>query len=87
MSMPWDRFEGPLKWLVMFVTILLVASGLCGLQLLILNDGQNGANGLASVFMITGLFELGAMAVSAVGIVVSLIAWIVRLIFPEGNST
>ncbi len=66
--------EGAPKVIVTLVAILLVASGLCGTQLVILS-AANGNQGLATIFMITGALELLAMVGSAAGIVVMLIVW------------
>lgn len=83
MNLPWDRFEGPLKWLVISVIVLLVASGLCGLQLAITNGGNHALDGL---FFILGFVELGVMVIAALGVIASLIAWILWIIFPEKNN-
>jgi hypothetical protein len=80
MNMPWSKLEGPAKWLVVFITILLVSSGLCGLQMLIANGGQGNVGGLIPVFIVLGFFEIGAMAISAFGAVLMLIVWLISLV-------
>ena len=76
MNMPWSKLQGPARWLVIFIAILLVASGLCGLQLLVANHGQGNAGALIPVFIILGCVELGAIVVSAAGAIVALVVWI-----------
>jgi hypothetical protein len=65
------EFDGYAKWLVILVAVLLVASGLCGIQLALFNSLEGSLSGL---FIITGLLELAAIVISIVGIVVVLIA-------------
>ena len=65
MNLPWSRLVGPARLLVTCIVILLVAAGLCGLQLFVLNLTPN--NGiLGSLFMVTGAAELGAILVSII---------------------
>jgi uncharacterized membrane protein len=81
MKAPWSNFEGPAKWLVIAVAALLVSSGLCGLQLgVTARTNQNGAM-FARLFIFTGIVELVVMALSACGIVVSLIIWIATALY------
>ncbi len=70
---PWDYVEGPAKALVIFVTALLVSSGLCGLQWLVFATAGRGAAPLLVVVFIFGYIELAVMAISAAGVVVMLI--------------
>jgi hypothetical protein len=72
---PWKNRKGIAKILMIFVTLLLVASGLCGVQIYLLNHGSGSGNVLAPIFMLTGVIELVVIAVAAVGIVVVLIIW------------
>jgi hypothetical protein len=65
------------KALVFLAAVFLVASGLCGLQLL----ASNHASGDWPLFIPLGLIELAAMVISAVGIVVVLLIWIGSAIF------
>ena len=79
MSPPWSRLEGPARLLVNCVVILLIAGGLCGLQLFTLNfTSNNGA--LTSLLMVTGAVELAAMLASALVGLFALLAWIWKLI-------
>ena len=67
MNLPWSRLEGPARLLVTCIVTLLVAGGLCGLQLFILNLNPNSDNpALTDLFMVTGAAELGAILVSIV---------------------
>jgi hypothetical protein len=56
--------SGFAKALVILVAIFLVASGLCGMQMIAANGGLPG-----DYFFLLGILELIAMLVSAVGIV------------------
>ena len=76
MNLPWSRLEGPARLLVTCIVILLVAAGLCGLQLLILTEYPD-SNKLTSLFIVTGLIELGVVIVS----IVLALAALVRLIW------
>jgi hypothetical protein len=71
------NLEGFPKWLVIFVTILLIASGLCGIQLAVLSLDRGNTSALEGVFALTGVVELLAMAVAAGGIALVLIIWII----------
>jgi hypothetical protein len=76
MRAPWSRLTGRARILVLCATVLLIASGLCGTQLLILNAVPNGSgNNLTALFMITGILELVAMALSAAGVIVAALVW------------
>ena len=84
MNLPWSRLEGPARLLVTCIAILLVAAGLCGLQLVILNVGTSAINnGLASLFFVTGIIELAAMAISALLAFGAFLVWIWRRIAGE----
>jgi len=80
MKMPWSRFEGPAKLLVMCLTILLVASGMCGLQWAVMSGGTTGAT-LGAFLIPLGIIELIAIGLSALGLVVVLIFWGARTIY------
>jgi hypothetical protein len=71
------ELEGFAKALVILVAFLLVASGLCGLQW----AASMGGSRLDAVFLPLGIVELIAILLSAVGIVLVLIAWGIRAIF------
>jgi hypothetical protein len=66
-----------LKFIVIFVAILLASSGLCGLQLLLYDHVPPGISGL---FIPAGFVELGLMVLSAGAIVVFLVIWAMRSI-------
>jgi hypothetical protein len=75
------EIEGYKQWFVLLVTVLLVASGLCGLQWAII-AGSGGRGGvLVPVFMLTGVAELTLMALSAVGILLVLIIWPISILY------
>jgi hypothetical protein len=75
------------KALVVLIAVLLVAAGMCGLQLAIGNGSSGNSD---AVFEPLGILELIAMLVSAVGIVVVLLAWgargLYRLSLAESKS-
>ena len=83
MTMLWNRFQGFARILVFCVTVLLVSSGMCGVQLAILSmgSGSTGGSALVSLFMFTGVVELIAIGLSAGAIIVVLIAWAVRTVY------
>lgn len=85
MRAPWSNLEGPARLLVICLTILLVASGLCDLQLLITNGGNGGTDSLAIPFIILGFIELGVMLISAFVGASALVAWILTL-FGKSSS-
>lgn len=73
--------EGPAKVLVIFVAVLLVSAGMCGLQLTIANKIYNSSGAFASIMMLLGILELVAMLVSLIGIVVVLVNLLVTRLF------
>ena len=79
----WSNLEGPAKGVAICATVFLVAGGLCGLQVALLNGSGSGGGSLVVVFIITGIIELGAMLVSALLLVVLAIAWVVQAIRGE----
>jgi hypothetical protein len=79
MSTPWDRLESPAKWLVICIAVLLVSSGLCGLQLLA-NSGPVNNGSLIPVLLFTGILEIVVMGISAFGTVLMLIIWLLSLL-------
>jgi hypothetical protein len=93
MNVPWRNLEGPAKLLAICVVVLLVASGLCGLQWMIFVGGMggNGDSGLMNVFISLGILELTAMAASVVIAVGTLIVWGLKTAFnrsqPDGETT
>jgi hypothetical protein len=65
--------SGFAKALVILVAVFLVASGMCGLTLILAKTAMNGSSG--NVLLPFGVIELIAMLLSAAGIVLVLIAW------------
>lgn len=90
MNMPWRDLEGPAKVLAICGAVLLVASGLCGLQWVIFVDGMggNGDSLVMNVIIPLGILELTAMAASLVIAVGALIVWGVKTALnkPQPNS-
>jgi hypothetical protein len=74
------EIEGIPKLIVVFAAILLVSSGLCGLQFVYENSVPSGIGGL---FIVAGIVELGLMVVSAGGIVVFSAIWVVQSIYEQ----
>ena len=68
------EMKGIPKALVILAAVLLVATGLCGLQVII--NGKGGP--WTAVLLPLGIVESLTILVSAAGIVVVLIAWAVR---------
>ena len=81
MKTPWANLGGPAKVLVIAVAILLVAAGLCGMQALVLSGVRGDSEFLVSVFMITGVLELGVFLVAAVTAAGALLAWVSTVIY------
>ena len=79
MKYPWTSLSGFPKWLVICVATFLVSAGLCGLQVAI--SSAANSNVLTGILMIPGFFEVLAFWISAMGIVVSLVGWIVTAIY------
>ncbi len=79
MKYPWSSLSGFPTALVIFVAILLVSGGLCGLQAAI--GSAFGSDGMTGLLIIPGILELVCIGVSAIGIVVCLIGWMVTAIY------
>jgi hypothetical protein len=79
---------GYAKTLVVLIAIFLVSSGLCALQWNVsMGGGSMGAGGNAGAVLIPlGIVELLAMLVSAVGIVLVLLAWGARALFSKSPT-
>jgi hypothetical protein len=83
MKMPWTNRQGPAKLIAVCATVLLVAGGLCGVQIgVFLSAGRlagNHANinnitdALIPVFIFTGLAELAAVLLCLIGLVIGVI--------------
>jgi len=63
------------KALVAFAAVFLASSGLCGVQWEIATSIDNKMGTLGSFIIFLGVLELAAMALSAIGMIVVLIAW------------
>jgi hypothetical protein len=87
MKTPWQNLQGPAKWLVLFATILLVASGLCGLQLLMVNSNMYAPNWIGNVFLILGFVEIIAIVISTIGGLVALLFWIFHRIAASAQDS
>jgi hypothetical protein len=81
MKAPWSNLEGPAKWLVIAAVALLVSSGLCGLQYAIFRGTNQNNTMFVGLFWLTGIVELIVMALSACGVVVTLIIWIATAVY------
>jgi hypothetical protein len=72
--------QGYPKALVILVAILLVSSGLCGVQLAFAGKIYNSQGLSGSLLMVLGLLELLVMALSVIGIGIVLIAWLIAFL-------
>lgn len=80
---PWRNVEGPAKVLVVFVTMLLVATGLCGVQWFLFAIGGRDLGAFMTVIFVLGYLELAVMAISLAGAVITLLWMGIRgLIWP-----
>ena len=77
MKVPWQNLEGPARLLVISLTVLLVAAGLCGLQF-VLNVSAYG--NMPRFLVLIGLIELIAIVVSALVVIGALIAWLIQAV-------
>ena len=75
MSMPWKDLHGAAKVLVICLTVLLVAGGLCGVQSALLSGARFLPDSWAEVFIVTGVIELIAMLASVVVGFIALLVW------------
>ena len=73
MNMPWRNLEGPAKLLAICGVVLLVSSGLCGLQWFLTMGGNGGS--FDALFVPLGIIELIAVAGSIVVGVVAFFIW------------
>jgi hypothetical protein len=65
------------KAFVILVAVFIIASGMCGLQWVIVAHSQGDGTFLIGL----GVIELAAMALSAIGIVAVLLLWIASAIY------
>ena len=75
------ELSGFAKALVILVAIFLVASGMCGMQMIIADRGFAG-----DYLLPLGIVELIAMLLSAAGIVFVLIAWVVQSLYDNCSN-
>jgi len=81
--------HGFAKAIVILAAVFLVASGMCGLQMILANKITNGGG---DILIPLGIAELAAMVLSAAGIVLMILAWIARAIYrrfsgaPDGGA-
>jgi hypothetical protein len=76
MKIPWKNLEGPARLLLICLTVLLIAGGLCGLQF-VLSASLYGRR-MPSFFMLIGILELIAILVSGLVAIGALIAWLIQ---------
>jgi uncharacterized membrane protein len=62
---------------------LLVSSGLCGLQFAMATHANQNSAMFVGLFMVTGIAEVIVMALSACGVVVSVIIWIATALYSD----
>jgi hypothetical protein len=67
--------DGIPKLIVVFASILVVSSGLCGLQIL---TGSEESPTFGGLYIITGIVELGLMLISAGGIILCSTIWVAQ---------
>lgn len=73
--------SGFAKALVILAAVFLVASGMCGMQMVFANGGFRG-----DFLLPMGILELIAMLVSAAGIVLVLIVWFIQSLYDNHSS-
>jgi hypothetical protein len=78
------EIESYKQWLVVFVVVLLVASGLCGVQWAIVAGASGRLDPLVPLFILLGALEGLLMAVSAVGILLVLVLWPIAILLNRG---
>ena len=83
MKYPWSNLIGIPKALVVCIAVLLVSSGLCGMQWAIASALKGDGGAIGGLFMLTGIVELFVMVVSACGIVLLLIVWPIHMIYSK----
>lgn len=82
--------HGFAKAIVILAAVFLVASGMCGLQMILANSSS--MSGTGDILIPLGIAELAAMVLSAAGIVLMILAWIARAIYrqfsgaPDGGA-
>jgi hypothetical protein len=87
MKMPWSNLEGPAKLLAICAAVLLVSSGLCGLQLFLAGAAYGRSDGLTILFAVLGVVELIAMAGSVVVGIISLLFWLSEAVTKRSSGS
>jgi hypothetical protein len=75
------ELEGFAKALVILVAVFLVASGLCGLQWAVSTGSQS-----STMLIPLGIVALIVILFSGAGIVVVLIAWVIKALFNRSSD-
>ncbi|HWE86753.1 MAG TPA: hypothetical protein VG267_17545 [Terracidiphilus sp.] len=86
MKLPWANLEGPARMLSICAAVFLVSGGLCGIQWAVASGSSSFGQALVGLFMVTGLAELVAMAISLVGMAVAIILWIAGAIYDRASG-
>jgi len=75
------EIQGFAQWIVFLLCVLLIASGLCGVQWAIATSMHGGMGPPGAIIVIFGIIELIAMLISSIGIVALLIMWPVSIVY------
>lgn len=86
MNVPWQNLHGPARVLAFCATVLLVASGLCGIQAVLVFSSPL-AQKWEPLFLCTGIIELVAIAICTLVAVCVLIWWFVSAITSRRADT
>ena len=79
MKLPWQTLTGLSKMAAIFATILVIAIGFCGLNLIVTSRGHDYPSPLV---MLTGILESLAIIGSALGLIIIGLIAIIHSIFP-----
>jgi hypothetical protein len=91
MKTPWTNKTGPAKFIAFFVTTLLVALGLCGMNYAAFSLGTShlhprAADAVTLVLIIAAYIELAVMILSFAGLLITGLVWLLRVIWAEGQK-
>jgi hypothetical protein len=78
MKPPWEDKTGLARSVAILSTVLLVSTGLCGLNALAYATGGGRHPGLTALFIFTGMAELVGMLVGLLGLLVVVFIWLGR---------
>jgi len=82
---PWKHVKGFARAMIIFATVFLVSTGLCGMNLEILTTGHGGGGSGdwfgGPVLTAFGMIELLCMLGSFLGMVITGVAWIFSSVF------